>query len=247
VRNKTRSSNTFPPPLPPSRAQLRSHLSPSSPRAAQGDGNGGYGQSITRWLCRSFLLRGGILTLCPCSSLRSLSWETALHKLLQCESFPWAAALHELPQRGSFPWGAVPQEQAAPAWVSTGSPALPTNLLQRGLLSPQVCRSWQKPPLARAPHGVTVSFRHPRAPAWGRFHGLQVEICSTVDLHGLQGNSLPHHGLHHKLQGKALCSDLSGTSSPPSFTDHGVCRAVSLTLSHSSNCRLTQSFSSSPS
>jgi len=60
---------------------------------------------------------GGLLTLCPCTSVRSLSRETVLHKLLQCESFPQAAALHELTQRGSSPWGAVLQEQAAPAWV----------------------------------------------------------------------------------------------------------------------------------
>jgi len=61
--------------------------------------------------------RGGFLTLFPCSSVRSLSWETVLHKLLQCESCPQAAALHELPQRGSFPRGAVLQAQAAAAWV----------------------------------------------------------------------------------------------------------------------------------
>jgi len=60
---------------------------------------------------------GGLLTLCPFSSVRFLSWATVLHKLLQRESFPWAAALHKLPQHGSFPWGAVLQEQAAPAWV----------------------------------------------------------------------------------------------------------------------------------
>jgi len=125
---------------------------------------------------------GGLLTLCPCSSVRSLSRETALHKLLQCESFPWAAALHELPQRGSLSRGAVFQEQAAPAWVH---------------------------------HGVITSFRHPPAPVWGPFHGLQVDICSTVDLHGLQGNNnLPHHGLHHELQGKALCSGVLSTCSP---------------------------------
>jgi len=40
----------------------------------------------------------GLLTLCPCSSVRSLSRETVLHKLLQCESFLKAAALHKLPQ-----------------------------------------------------------------------------------------------------------------------------------------------------
>jgi len=68
---------------------------------------------------------GGLLTLCPCSSVRSLSWETVLHKLLQRESFPRAATLHELPQHGSFPRSAVLQEQAAPAWVLHGvtSPA----------------------------------------------------------------------------------------------------------------------------
>jgi len=41
---------------------------------------------------------GGLLTFCPCSSVRSLPQETVLHKLLQCESFLKAAALHELPQ-----------------------------------------------------------------------------------------------------------------------------------------------------
>lgn len=29
---------------------------------------------------------------------------------------------------------------------------------------------------------------------------LQVAICSTVNLHQLQKRSLPHHGLHYKLQ-----------------------------------------------
>jgi len=50
----------------------------------------------------------GLLTLFPCSSVRSLSWETVLHKLLQGESFPQAAALHELPQYGSLPTGYSP-------------------------------------------------------------------------------------------------------------------------------------------
>jgi len=68
---------------------------------------------------------GGLLTLCPGSSVRSLSKATVLHRLLQHESFPRAAALHQLPQRGSLPWGAVLQEQAAPVWVPRGvtSPA----------------------------------------------------------------------------------------------------------------------------
>jgi len=137
----------------------------------------------------------GLLTLFLCSSVRSLSRETALHKFLQRESFPRAAALHELPKHGSLPWGAVLQEQAAPAWVPHGSQALPANLLWRGLLSPLVRRSWQEPAPARAPHEYTASFRDPPALVWGPFHELQVEICSTVDLHGLQGDSLPHHSL----------------------------------------------------
>jgi len=93
-----------------------------------------------------------------------------------------------------------------------GSQALPANLLRRGLLSPWVRRSWQEPAPAWASHGVTALFRHPPAPAWGPFHGLQVEICSTVDLHGLQWDSLPHHGLHQELRGKALCSGAWSTS-----------------------------------
>jgi len=39
---------------------------------------------------------------------------------------------------------------------------------------------------------------------------------------------------HHKPQGKALCSGILSTSFPSFFTDLGVCRVVSLTLSHSS-------------
>jgi len=175
---------------------------------------------------------GGLLTLCPCSSVRSLSWETVLHKLLQYESFPWAAALHKLPQRGSLPRGAVLQEQAAPVspWgykpcqqtcsgVGSslhGSAGLDRSLLQCG-----------------APHRVTNPFRHPPAPVWGPFHRLQVDICSTMDVHGLQGDNLPHHGLHHELQGKTLCSGTSSTSSPSFFTDLGVCRVVFFTSFHS--------------
>jgi len=177
---------------------------------------------------------GGLLTLCPCSSARSLSWETVLHKLLQCESFPQAAALHKLSQYGSFSRGAALQEQAASAWVHTGSQALPANLLRRGILSPWIHRSWQEPAPSHAPHRVTASFRHPPALEWGPFHGLQVDICSTVDLHGLQGVSLPHHGLHHGLQGKTLCFSILRATSSSFFTDLGVCRVVSFTLSHSS-------------
>ncbi|GAB0208824.1 mitochondrial enolase superfamily member 1 [Grus japonensis] len=42
-------------------------------------------------------------------------------------------------------------------------------------------------------------------------------------LHGLQGDSLLHHGLHQGLQGD-LCSGTWSTSSPSICTDLGVCR-----------------------
>jgi len=91
----------------------------------------------------------GLLTFFPCSSLRSFSWETFLHKFLQRESFPWVEVVHKLPQSGSLPWGAVLQEQAAPARFPNGITSQQTcssmgsslhgstgparNLLQRGL------------------------------------------------------------------------------------------------------------------
>jgi len=60
----------------------------------------------------------------------------------------------------------------------------------------------------------------------GVLRGRQVDVCSTVDLHGLQGDSLPHHGLLHGPPGK-LCSGACSTSSPSFLTDLGVCRVVS--------------------
>ena len=49
----------------------------------------------------------------------------------------------------------------------------------------------------------------------GVLHRVQVDIWSTMDLHGLQGDSLSHHGLLHKQLGN-LCSSAWSTSSPPS-------------------------------
>ncbi|KAK4829526.1 hypothetical protein QYF61_005165 [Mycteria americana] len=162
--------------------------------------------------------RGGILTLFPCSSVGSLPWQTVLYKLLHHKSFPWAAVLHKLLQRGSLPRGAVLQEQTAPAWVPRGvtSPASKTapvwaplstgparNLLQHRLSTG-----------SQPPSGIHL--------LWcGALHGLQVDICSTINLHGLQGDSLPQHGLHHGLQGN-LCSGARSTSSPSFFANLGV-------------------------
>lgn len=61
-------------------------------------------------------------------------------------------------------------------------------------------------------------------------HGMQ-SVCSTMDLHGLPGDNLPHHGHLHRLQVN-LCSSTCSTSStscPCSFTRLGASRAISLT------------------
>jgi len=109
---------------------------------------------------------GGLLTLCPCSSVRSLSWETVLHKLLQCESFPRAAALHELPRHGSFPWSAVLQEQAAPAWVP------------HGITSPASKPALAWAPLSMGPQ-VLAGACSSAGSRWGHSF-LQVSTCSGV-------------------------------------------------------------------
>jgi len=106
-----------------------------------------------------------------------------------------------------FPWGAVLQEQ-------------------RG--SPQGHRSCQQTSStgSQPPPGIPMLWR-------GALPGLQVGLCSPVGLHGLQGHSLPHHGLLHGLQGN-LCSSAWSTSSPSFCTDFGVCRVISPTYSYAS-------------
>jgi len=112
-----------------------------------------------------------------------------------------------------------------------GHKPLRANLLQCGVLFSQVHRSYQEPDLVLFLHRVTASFGHPPALAWGGY--LQVNICSSVDLNRLQGDSLHHHGILHGLH-ENLCSGTWSTSSPSFFTALGVCRLVSLTSSHSS-------------
>jgi len=52
----------------------------------------------------------------------------------------------------------------------------------------------------------------------GFFHGLQVDICSAVDFHRLQGDNLLHHSLHHELQGNLVSSATSLLIFSTSFT-----------------------------
>jgi len=124
---------------------------------------------------------GGLLTLCPCSSLRSLSRETVLHKLLQHGSFPWAAALHKLPQRGSFPQGAVLQAQAAPVWVP------------HGVTSPASKPALAWAPLSMGPQVVTGACSSAGSSQGHSF--LQASTCSSKEsLPRATGGDLLHHG-----------------------------------------------------
>jgi len=181
-------------------------------------GNGCYSQFIAHCLCCSFLHRGGLLTLCSSSSVGSFSWETVLHKLLQHESFPWAAALHELPHRGSFHGVQSFRNRLLQCGSPMGSQALLANLLQCGLLSPWVHR----PARTLLQHGLPTGSQLPS--------GIHLLCCGASM--GCR-DRLPHHGLLHRLQGNP-CFGAWSTSFPSFFTDPGVCRAISLTSSHSS-------------
>ena len=135
-------------------------------------------------LCCSFLL--------TCSSVESHPSEIVLHKLLQCGPFQRAAVLHKLLQYGSFPQSAVLLEQTAPAWVLVGSKVLPANrLLVWAPLSTGPARSLLQCGLPT----VTAAFGRICLLWHGVLHRLQLDICSTMDLHRLHGDSLPLHGL----------------------------------------------------
>jgi len=109
-----------------------------------------------------------------------------------------------------------------------GSQVLPEELFQRGLLSmgPQV--------LPGTCSGVWSPWGHSLLEGTTTCSGIvsstgcRVDICPTVDLYGLPGDNLFHHGLHHRLQWN-LCSGAWSTSSPSFFTDLCVCRVVCLT------------------
>jgi len=111
---------------------------------------------------------------------------------------PWDAFIHKLLQRGTFSRCSVLQEQTAPAWVP-----------------PLGCSSCQEPGPGWALHQLQLLSECVHLLWYGGFHGLQVSICSTVVIHGLQEDNLLHHGLLHRLQGNLRSSTWS-TSSPPS-------------------------------
>ncbi|KAM9590846.1 uncharacterized protein ACIBXB_005895 [Morphnus guianensis] len=232
MRNKTKSQNAFPPPLPSSRAQLHSRILYQPPSGTGGQGMGFTVSSSHVIFCRFILLRGRTHHTLP---------------LLQRGVPPTG----DSPPRTSPTWvlpTGCSSSRTAPAWVlSTVCSPSGTDCSSVG--PPRGHKSCQKicsvgSSLHRSA-GPARSLLQRRVPTGsqppsgthllrcGVLHGLQVDICSTVDLHGLQGDSLPHHGLHHRLQGN-LCSGAWSISSPSFFTDLGVRRVVSLTCSHSS-------------
>jgi len=152
---------------------------------------------------------GGLITLCPCSRVRSLPWDTVLCELLQQKSFPRAIALHKLLHCGSLPRGAVLQEHAAPAWVPHEVTS-PASKPAPAWAPPHW--SCQKPAPAWASHGVTTSFGHPPAPAWGPPQAAGGYLLNRGPPWA-SGNSLPHHGLLHGCRG--ISAPALGTPPPP--------------------------------
>jgi len=192
---------------------------PPPPERCRGTGNGGYGQFVTRCLCHSLSLRGKTPYTLPLlqreGSSQGRQFSTNFSNVSPSHGLQLFTNFTNFSNLGPSHGVQSFRNRLLQSGTSTGSPALPADLLRRGLLSPRVHRPWQEPASVWGSHRVTASFRRLPALAWYPFHELQVDICSTVDLHALQGDSLPHHGLHHELQGKALCSDISGSSSPP--------------------------------
>jgi len=136
----------------------------------------------------------------------------------------------------SFPQGAALQEQAAPMWVPHGVtspariPALAWAPLSRGLqILPGACSSTDSPRGHSFFQASTCS--SVGSLPWAAGGWISAPTWTSM---GCRGHNLPHHGLHHELQGKTLCCSILSTSSPSFFTDLGVCRVVSLTSSHSS-------------
>jgi len=167
MRNTTKSQNTFPPPLPfflGSTSLLDSR--PPPPEQCRGTENGGCGQLIPCYLCRSLSPPApvwrpshGRQSSTNCPSVRPLHRARSVRNRLLQHGYPM------------------------------GSQALPANLLLRGLLSPRVCRSWlQEPAPGWAPHGI-----HPTA--WGPSIGCRGSGCLTMAfITGCRGVSAPVPG-----------------------------------------------------
>ena len=211
MRNKMGSSYTFPPHLPLSRPQLHSCFSTSS---LSGMGNGGYGQFITCCFCCSFLLSRRTPHTLP---------------LFQCEvplrgdSSPQTSPMWVLPMGCSSSFTAP--ARVLPMGCSPSGKGC-SSVGPHGVTSPASKPAPAWAPLSTGPQVLAGACSSAVSPRGHSF--LQVSTYSSVGslpwgtggylLHRgppwTAGVNLPHHGLHHKLQGKALCSDISSTSSP---------------------------------
>jgi len=161
MRKKTKSYNTFPPPFPSSRAQLHCRFSPSSPRAVQGDGEWGL-WSVHHTLSLPLLPPQGEdsshSALAPAwGSIHGTQFSTNFSNMspsLGRQSFTNCPSMGPFHRVQSFRNRLLQRESP------TESPALPANLLQRGVLSPWLHRSCQEPASVQAPHRVTAFFGH---------------------------------------------------------------------------------------
>ena len=99
--------------------------------------------------------------------------------------------------------------------------------LARALLFPWVHRCCQEPAAAWASHWVIASFGCIHLLWRGVIQEVLVDICSTIDLHGLLVNSLPHRSLLHGLQ-ENRCSVRCSASPSSSFTDLGASKKISV-------------------
>ena len=122
------------------------------------------------------------------------------------------------------------------------SPTSPTRVLSMGCSSSQTATAWiprGATDLARSllHDGISTGSQLPSGHIhllWhGFLHGLQVDVCPTLNLHGLQGDKL-----HHQLIRDNLCHEphmnLEHLIPSSFFADFSACRVVSLPYSHSS-------------
>ncbi|KAK4830119.1 hypothetical protein QYF61_008546, partial [Mycteria americana] len=164
----------------------------------------------------------------PGSSQKFKEGDSKLCIVFPYGDVPSVEGVHGVPPTGDSPPGISPAKVLSMGCSPSGAdcsrvgpPRGPKSCQQtcsRVGSSSEGHRSCQEPAPAWGLHGVTASFGRIHLLWRGVLHRLQLDICSTVDLHGLQGDSLPHHGLHHGLQGN-LCSGAWSTSSPSFFTD----------------------------
>lgn len=103
---------------------------------------------------------------------------TMLFPCTSVGSFPQETALHKTFQHGPFPW--VKSFRTDCSYVCF----------------PQGHRSWQGLAPVQALYRLPTPSGCTNLLHCGVLQGLQVNICSTLNLYGLHGDSLPHHGLH---------------------------------------------------